>query len=132
MFFFCLLQDKNVLCYSKICDLLFSTLTILPPAFTPTPQWQIITIHGTGSLGHRVNRVTGLPGHWVTGSQNVTRFHVWSSLHFEPAKNKPLYVWISLQWCVGKVIRWHPWLCVPVCLCIRALTRKRLELSTPN
>ena len=31
----------------------------------------------TGSPGQLGLRVAGFPGHWVSGSQNVTQFHVW-------------------------------------------------------
>jgi len=37
----------------------------------------IITVPVPGQLGLRI---AGLPGHWVAGSQNVTKFHLWSQL----------------------------------------------------
>jgi len=35
----------------------------------------------TGSPGQPGLRVAGFPGHWVAGSQNVTKFHVWYRLN---------------------------------------------------
>jgi len=43
---------------------------------TPTHKSTFGVHYRAGSLGQLGLRVAGFPGHWVAGSQNVTRFHV--------------------------------------------------------
>jgi len=56
-------------------------------------QYAVSNRHGTGSLGHRVNWVSGSLDSRVTGSQNVTQFHVWWLTL--PESRRPAYLVVS-------------------------------------